>query len=167
MDLPFFTIELARDTPPEAPHAVRPSGRAGQSWRVLVLGLVLALTLPGASLGGWVLAGGDLAPLIGPATAALASLPVVGDLVGGPVPTPGSAPVHLASQPTGATVWLDGRERGRTPLDLAVVPGAHTVVLRQTDSLDNVARVDVPPEGRALDVALWRRRPEVKPLRDG
>jgi PEGA domain len=124
VDLPFFTNELARDTPPAAPRAVRPPGRTSQSWRVLVLGLVLALTVLGAGLGGWVLAGGDLAPLIGPATAALASLPVVGDLLGDPVPTPGFAPLHLASQPPGATLWLDGRERGRTPLDLAVVPGA-------------------------------------------
>jgi PEGA domain len=165
VDLPFFTIELARDTPPEAPQAVRLSGRASQRWRVLVLGLVLALTVVAASLGGWVLAGGDLVPLIGPAAAALASLPIVGDLLGDPVLTPGSAPLHLASQPPGATLWLDGRERGRTPLDLAVVPGAHTVVLRQTDSLEQVARVDVPPEGRTVEVALWHRHPEVQPLR--
>ena len=165
MDLPFFTIELARDTPPEAPQAVRLSGRASQRWRVLALGLVLALTVVAASLGGWVLAGGDLVPLIGPATAALASLPVLGDLVSGPVPAPGSAPLHLASRPAGATVWLDGRERGRTPLDLAVVPGVHTALLRQTDSLEQVARVDVPPEGRAVEVALWHRYPEVQPLR--
>src|SRR3982074_3760244 len=39
-------------------------------------------------------------------------------------------PLQLASQPAGVGVWLDGRERGRTPLELLVEPGAHQVVLK-------------------------------------
>src|SRR5713101_2669788 len=36
-------------------------------------------------------------------------------------------PLQLASQPPGAGVWLDGHDRGRTPLEVLVDPGAHNV----------------------------------------
>src|SRR5437867_7687093 len=43
---------------------------------------------------------------------------------------PGEAPLRLTSDPSGATVVLDGRPRGRTPLTLGVAPGSRTVVFR-------------------------------------
>lgn len=40
--------------------------------------------------------------------------------------------LRIASEPAGATVWLDGRTVGETPLRVVDVPvGAHTVVLRR------------------------------------
>jgi len=34
-----------------------------------------------------------------------------------------SVPLQLGSEPPGAGVWLDGHDRGRTPLEVLVAPG--------------------------------------------
>ena len=39
-------------------------------------------------------------------------------------------PLALNSQPVGASVRFDGRDRGSTPLNLAVEPGPHTLALK-------------------------------------
>jgi hypothetical protein len=75
------------------------------------------------------------------------------------------APLRLGSRPTGAAVWVDGRERGFTPLALAVEPGTHRVVLKRPDSLDRQYSVDVGPAGAAVDALLWRQQPVVTRLR--
>src|SRR4030088_26951 len=60
-------------------------------------------------------------------------------------------PLQLASQPAGAGIWLDGRERGRTPLDVLVDPGPHQVVLKGPDAMDGQYAVQVGADGAALD----------------
>src|SRR5216683_890935 len=74
-------------------------------------------------------------------------------------------PLQLASQPAGARIWLDGRERGRTPLDIPVDPGVHNVLLKSPDTLDSMYAVQVGAEGASLDAVLWRRQPTLRRLR--
>lgn len=81
-------------------------------------------------------------------------------LVGG-----AAVPLQLASHPSGASVWLDGRERGRTPLEVDVDPGAHTVQLKAPDAVDATYAVQVGIQGGVLDALLWRRQPALKRLR--
>ena len=46
-----------------------------------------------------------------------------------------SVPLQLGSEPPGAGVWLDGHDRGRTPLEVLVEPGVHNVLLKTPDTL--------------------------------
>src|SRR5712691_3666624 len=74
-------------------------------------------------------------------------------------------PLQLASQPAGAGIWLDGRERGHTPLDVLVDPGVHSVLLKTPDTLDSQYAVQVGAAGASLDALLWRRQPTLRRLR--
>jgi Tol biopolymer transport system component len=76
-----------------------------------------------------------------------------------------SVPLTLSSRPAGATVWLDGRERGRTSLVVPVELGTHTVTLKTQAGLDAQYSVEVGGEGAALDALLWRRQPALMRLR--
>jgi hypothetical protein len=75
------------------------------------------------------------------------------------------APLALGSQPEGATVWLDGRQRGATPLELSVEPGRHSIALKQPEAIDQQYSLEVAAGGAALEAVLWRRRPQVSRLR--
>src|SRR5207244_12279487 len=48
----------------------------------------------------------------------------------------GEAPLRLSSDPPGATVVVDGRPRGRTPVTLGVPPGSRTVLLHKDGWID-------------------------------
>jgi hypothetical protein len=74
-------------------------------------------------------------------------------------------PLELGSRPPGAAVWVDGRQRGETPLELSVSPGVHNVLLRHSEALDQQYSVQVGSDGAALDAALWRHQPVVTRLR--
>src|SRR5207302_10879053 len=43
----------------------------------------------------------------------------------------GEGPLQLRSDPPGATVLVDGRPRGRTPMTLGVPPGPQTILLQK------------------------------------
>jgi hypothetical protein len=73
------------------------------------------------------------------------------------------APLHVGSSPSGATVRLDGVNKGRTPLDFSVTPGSHSIALHQGGTIDVLRAIDVSAEGTALDVHMWRRQPMVLP----
>ncbi len=49
---------------------------------------------------------------------------------------------HVASQPTGAQVFVDGRFAGNTPVDLDMVEGGHSVRIHEADYRDVVRHVD-------------------------
>lgn len=74
-------------------------------------------------------------------------------------------PLSLESHPAGASVWLDGRQRGATPMQLQVDPGAHNVVLKQPRSIEQRYALDVATSGASLDAVLWRPQPVVSHLR--
>ena len=79
-----------------------------------------------------------------------------------------AVPLALTSRPLGAAVWLDGHERGRTPLQLVVEPGAHSVVLKAPDgrdAMDGRYALQVTRDAAALDAVLWRRQPSLTRLR--
>jgi hypothetical protein len=83
------------------------------------------------------------------------------DAVAGGTPLP----LELTSRPAGAGVWLDGRERGRTPLELSLEPGPHSVLLRANDMLEATYAVPSAAEPRALEAVLLRRIPKVVRVR--
>jgi hypothetical protein len=76
-----------------------------------------------------------------------------------------AVPLELHSRPPGAAVWLDGRERGRTPLEVLVAPGAHSVVFKAADAVDGEYALDVGAEPAELDARLLRRQPTLTRLR--
>jgi hypothetical protein len=82
----------------------------------------------------------------------------------GPV-AEGPVALQVRSEPSSADVILDGRQRGRTPLELHTTPGMHVLLLRHDAALDAVRRVTLGSDGRGIDVDLWSRRPRVLRLR--
>ena len=80
-------------------------------------------------------------------------------------PDDGSAPLSVRTEPAGARVVLDGRERGRTPLELHTSTGEHVLFLDSDRSIDAAATVNVAAAGTTLDMALWTRRPVATHLR--
>src|SRR6185312_7882259 len=75
------------------------------------------------------------------------------------------SPLSLASEPPGATVWVDGHQRGMTPLQVGVDPGAHSVLMKRANALDQQYSLDVGVGGAALNAVLWRPQPNVMRLR--
>jgi Tol biopolymer transport system component len=75
------------------------------------------------------------------------------------------APLNLSSTPAGATVWVDGHQRGTTPLQVGVDPGTHSVLLKRANAVDQQYSLDVGAEGAALNAVLWRQQPDVTRLR--
>ena len=77
-----------------------------------------------------------------------------------------SAMLQVDSLPTGATVEVDGRGRGETPLVLALSEREHVVVLRRPGAAD--ALYAVTPNADVtitLQADLWRRSPQLERLR--
>jgi PEGA domain len=77
----------------------------------------------------------------------------------------GSAVLTVTSQPTGAAIKVDGKDRDRTPATLLVAPGPHTVVLQSPELVPATRRVVVAPEGAELRLNLWAREPRVTHVR--
>ncbi|MCA1647176.1 MAG: PEGA domain-containing protein [Chloroflexi bacterium] len=73
--------------------------------------------------------------------------------------------LRVASQPSGASVWLDGRERGRTPIEAFVEPGPHNLLLKAAEAVDAPYALQVGADGAALEAVLWRRQPTLRRLR--
>jgi tetratricopeptide (TPR) repeat protein len=61
-------------------------------------------------------------------------------------PLPRTAAVAVDSEPSGARVLLDGRERGRTPLVAALPPGRHQLLLQLEGRRDVNTEFDMPKE---------------------
>jgi hypothetical protein len=81
--------------------------------------------------------------------------------------SPGDAPVHIASTPSGAQVSIDGARYGseKTPLDVRLSPGQHSLSLEHPDALEDNRTIHIAEDGAVVDVVLWRRQPDVVPLR--
>jgi hypothetical protein len=127
-------------------------------WLVVVLLGTVAVSV--AAVTAWVIAGGgDLSGLPAPVAEWLprSTLTDAG--------TAGSAPVDVESTPSGAEVRIDGIRRGQTPIVVGVAPGTHELTLRHPEAMESVRSIDVPADGTALVISLWRRRAEVLPIR--
>jgi hypothetical protein len=109
-----------------------------------------------AAVAGWLLVGGT------PTPAAM----LLGQLAPGTAQSvAGTAPVHLDSTPTRAQVSIDGARMGWTPLDVRLSPGQHALNLQHPDALDQDQALVIPASGATVSLELWRRRPDVVPLR--
>src|SRR4029453_14724498 len=62
----------------------------------------------------------------------------------------GGSRLHVASTPPGATVRVDRKSIGRTPVDAMVAPGHHSVALEGPGIVDDVRQLEIRHEGRAL-----------------
>jgi dipeptidyl aminopeptidase/acylaminoacyl peptidase len=80
-------------------------------------------------------------------------------------PHAGAVPLRVTSAPAGATVRLDGRVEGRTPLTLEVEPGEHDLLLQRSEALDERRRLTVGADGASVHAELWRRTPRLIRLR--
>lgn len=105
---------------------------------------------------GWTLAGGSL-----PAVAWLSTQTNQAGADG----SVGGAPVHVDSAPSDAEVLIDGRRIGHTPVSVSLSPGQHTLSLRDPEALDVDQALAVADTGASVSITLWRRRPDVLPLR--
>lgn len=144
------------------PQRWRPPGRRRAHFktpRLLIAVLLGTLVLSFAAVTTWILAGGQLSGLPAPVADWLPRSTVTD------AGSAGSAPVQVESIPSGAEVRIDGTRRGQTPAVLGVSPGVHELTLRHPEAMESVRSIDVPAEGTALAISLWRRRPEVLPIR--
>jgi len=120
----------------------------------------LRLVLPGlcgvgiAGAVAWMLAGGSV-----PSSEMWSGQPAL--LVDGAR----GAPIHIDSSPAGAQVRVDGASAGKTPLDLRLEPGQHTLSLQHPEALDDDRTLHVGATGATVAVDLWRRPPAVLALR--
>jgi hypothetical protein len=105
----------------------------------------------------WIALGGDFAGLPW-------QLPFAAEQADAAGPADG-VPVRIDSTPAGAEVLVDGVRRGRAPMLLPLSSGSHNLLLRQPESIDAPLPLDVQAEGASVSVSLWRRKPDVVPLR--
>lgn len=76
------------------------------------------------------------------------------------------AVLQVSSDPAGATILIDDRERGRTPATLALLRGPHRITLRLARHADISYDVALAPERPAtVDGRLWQQMPAVRRLR--
>lgn len=74
--------------------------------------------------------------------------------------------LRVESEPPGAVVEINGRARGRSPLEVPVAPGEHRVGLRREGYADATYTVRLDAgQGAALAGELWLRNPEAWRLR--
>ena len=146
----FFTVEVERSAGNDAPlHAVN-RRRPRRLWWI-GLGIVGALSAIAAACGGWLLAGGDPRGLESPGWLAFVTPAIAAE-------GDAQARLDVISQPAGATVTLDGHQRGSTPLALSVAHGVHTLVLKHPEAIDEQRQVSVGDD-TTINVRMWPRRP--------
>ena len=81
---------------------------------------------------------------ITPTTTEQSGSSLLGKAAPTPTPTPGYGSVVISSDPWGATVYLDGEEKGTAPLTLTDVPaGKHTLLVTMLGYLDSNSTITV------------------------
>ena len=161
MNLLLFTVELEGSGPSRrkvrgGPRQSSERGASPFRWIGLAIAaIVCATTAAGA---GWALSGGgslstiDLPEWVPVSTASAAADPA------------SIAEVEVTSQPDNATVFLDGHERGKTPLSLKVVKGLHTLRLTNPAAIDDERKLSVSGKTH-VSVSMLLRRPEAMLLK--
>ena len=151
--IPVPGRRLARSRRPGRPTRRHSSGRRRLEHVRAVLPALCAIGT--ASAVGWMLAGGNL-----PSSEIL-----FGQSQPTAVESSSGTPVHIDSSPTGAQVHVDGANSGKSPLDVRLSPGQHTLSLQQPEALDDERTIQVAETGANVDIGLWRRRPDVVAVR--
>jgi hypothetical protein len=94
------------------------------------------------------------APTVPPATpppATLAPLPPSPVMTPAPAPPAAEGTLDLRSDPPGATILVDGKLFGETPLQARLPPGDHRVTLRKEGSADQTFTVRIEPGQRTSE----------------
>jgi hypothetical protein len=77
----------------------------------------------------------------------------------------GTATLQVSSMPTAATVAVDERVRGRTPIDLQLTPGEHHVTVRHERSIEATYQVRLEAgQNTPITAELWLHSPQVQRL---
>ncbi len=119
--------------------------------------MAVLICVAAAGCGGWFLAGGDPLVAVVPDWLALddsSALAGAGD----------RAWLGITSQPGGAAVFIDGHQKGKTPLFLAVSRTTHTLMLKHPEAVDDRRQVTVSTD-MDVSVSMWRQRPDAVQLR--
>jgi hypothetical protein len=155
--IPFHVFRVGRRSA-RVTRGGSPTGRRSSTgFFVRIRALILGACAVGiAAIAGWMLAGGNLPS--GDVLFARTDSVAVDTLAGG-------TPVHVASTPSGAQVRIDDARYGKTPLDVRLSPGSHRLTLAHPDALDEEQMIQVAETGTVINIGLWRRRPDVVPLR--
>jgi len=75
------------------------------------------------------------------------------------------ADMTISCVPAAALVTVDGRDRGHTPLELALAPGPHRITLQRTGYVPMTYALSLAVDAqRRLHAVLWRQHPTVEPL---
>ena len=153
----------ARHRPAGRDHSVRPHApRRGRWWLVGVAALV-AIAVPIAVLA-WRDDEPAAPPVETPRARAVAPAPVPPRRPAPPpvepppvptVATPAKGRLRVTSIPSDATVLLDGRRLGRTPIErpLAIAPGTHVIKLRRRGYAPQKRTIELAP-GASIDEAF-------------
>jgi hypothetical protein len=138
----------------------RPPRRQSRSkQRIVVAGLLLlCATMAGAAV--WSAASGDFQAVGAPL---LNWMPFVGGSTYEP-PSDG-VPVHVATEPYGTELVVDGRRAGKSPALVAISPGVHLLTFRHPDALEATQTIRVASNPIDLTIPMWSRKPQVAPLR--
>jgi hypothetical protein len=158
VNLLLFTVELEGSDPSGRkvrgrPHPSSARGASRFRWIVLTIAAIVCSTAAG-----WVLSGGgrlaaiDVPEWLRISTAWAAADPAT------------IAEFHVTSQPVNATVLVDGRDQGRTPLSLKVVKGMHALRLIHATAIDDERQVSVSGN-TYVNVSMMWRRPEAMLLK--
>jgi hypothetical protein len=131
----------------------------------VALGVLVVVAIAGPAGVAWLVAGGDASSVVAAALPPRSAGSLTASQRSGAAPAAGGVPLRVASQPADARVLVDGHDLGTTPLTTAVPPGPHSVTVRRSGTLDATRDLDVPTQGTALDVALWRAQPTAVKLR--
>ena len=93
----------------------------------------------------------------------LALITVIGVLVGkGSIGTAKQPTVHFSSTPTGASVVIDGKVVGQSPLSIPVAPGKHKVEFREGGFDSVVEIITVNADGTVFSRELTPSSPSTK-----
>ena len=157
MNLLFLTFELERNRTTDQPLSERTRyesqvRRSPLRWVALAVAVLMCAATAGVA--GWVVAGGD------PFGAAVFDWLGVNSDSG----MDDRATLQVTSQPDGATVLVDGRQKGRTPLLLAVSKTTHILLVKHPEAVDEQRQVTVSTDMN-VSVNMWRRRPDAVQLR--
>jgi hypothetical protein len=152
--LPFVTVELERVK--RGHDLVGFRGPPGPSLRErlhsrVVAGIAAAICVSAATVAGCSIGGG------GPALATdpLSWLPMS---LGASTSGPGTVQLDITSTPAGASVLVDGHEKGKTPLTVVVGKGPHALRLTHPSAVDDQRHLDISNDMH-VNVTMFERRP--------
>jgi hypothetical protein len=77
---------------------------------------------------------------------------------------PGTVELDITSTPASASVLVDGHERGKTPLSVAVAKGKHTLALTHPSAVDDQRQLDISSDMH-VNVTMFERRPDAVQLK--